>query len=241
MKTKNLIHLILLLPFFLNACGILSPLGSGNIQTESREIHDFDRVIISGTSELSITQGETESLAVTADDNLMRYIESEVRDGTLYLRNQEGISPSQPIQFKLTVKEVVVLDISGIVSAEAGDIVTKQLDIFVSGTSTLHMGSLDTQKLTVHLNGSTKVELASPGKASEQMILLSGSNNYFAPELRSQSVDISANGSNKATVRATGFLNIETSGIGNVDYYGSPQVTQSGSGNMTINGLDNPE
>ena len=240
MKTKNLIHLILLLPFFLNACGILSTRGSGNVQTESREIHDFDRVIVSGTSELSITQGETESLTVTADNNLMRYIETDVRDGTLYIRNKEGISPSQPIQFKLTVKEVVVLDISGIVNAETGDIATKQLDIFVSGTSTLQMGSLDTQKLTVHLNGSTKVELTGPGETVEQRILMNGSNTYYAPELRIQSVDINTSGSNSATVWATEFLNIDTSGMGNVDYYGNPQVTQSGSGNTNINGLGNP-
>jgi len=240
MKTKNLVFLILFLPLLLNACGILTVRGSGNLLTESRDVHDFDRVVISGTSKLLLTQGEQEALAITADDNLMRYIESEVRDGTLYLRNKEGISPSQPIQLELSVKKFVALDISGIVSAETGDIVTEKLDIDLNGLSTLQMGSLETQQLSVHLNGSTKVELSGPGEVVEQKILLNGSNTYYAPELRSQSVDISASGPNDATVWATDFLNIETSGIGNVDYYGSPQVTQSGSGNISINSLGNP-
>jgi len=243
MKTKNLIFLILLLPLLLNACGILTVRGSGNVLTESRDVHDFDRVVISLTSELLLTQGEQESLAITADDNLLRYIESEVRDRTLYispLRNNEEISPSQPIQLKLSVKEIVALDLSGIVSAKAGNIVTAGLDIDVSGLSTLQMGSLETQKLTVYLNGSTKVELTGPGEVVEQKVVLSGSNIYFAPELRSQLVNINASGPNDATVWATDFLNIETSGIGNVDYYGSPQVTQSGSGNIRIKSLGNP-
>ena len=204
-----------MLPLLLNACGILTAHGSGNIATETRDVHDFDRAVISGTSKLLLTQGEGESLTITADDNLMSYIESEVRDGTLFLGNKEGILPSQPIRFKLNVKEIVMLDISGIVNVETGDIATQQLDIHVSGTSTLHMSKLETQELVINLNGSTKVELM-------------------------ESVDVTISGSNDAIVWATDFLNIEASGIGNVGYYGNPQVTQTGSGNTHINGLGNP-
>ena len=240
MVTKFHIYLSILLPLLLNACGILTVHGSGNIATETRDVHDFDRAVISGTSKLLLTQGEGESLTITADDNLMSYIESEVRDGTLFLGNKEGILPSQPIRFKLNVKEIVMLDISGIVNVETGDIATQQLDIHVSGTSTLHMSKLETQELVINLNGSTKVELMDSGEAIDQKIVLSGSNTYSAPKLRSQSVDVTISGSNDAIVWATDFLNIEASGIGNVGYYGNPQVTQTGSGNTHINGLGNP-
>jgi len=243
MKTKNLILSILMLPILLNACGILTVRGSGNVLTESRDVHDFDRVVISGIDQVLLVQGGDESLAVTADDNLMRYIESEVRDGTLYigpLQNREELSPSQPILLELSVKEIVALELSGIVTAKTGDLVTGRLDLDVSGMSTLQMGSLETQKLTVHLSGSTKVEMTGPGEAVEQKIVMNGSNTYYAPRLLSQSVGINASGPNDVTVWAADFLNIDTSGIGNVDYYGSPQVTQSGSGNININGLGNP-
>ena len=61
-----------------------------------------------------------------------------------------------------------------------------------------------------------------------------------APGLRSQSVDLTIDGSSKATVWSTDFLGITVPGIGNVDYLGSPQVTQKGSGNVSIRSLGNP-
>lgn len=239
-KNKIPLSLLILMPLLLNACGILTLHGSGNVLTESRKVHGFDRVIVTGINELALAQGEAESLLVTADDNLMCYIYSEIRDGILYIRIKEGLSPSQPIQLKLSVKEIVALDISGIVNAETGDLVSEHLDIVISGLSTLKMGSLETQKLTVHLNGSTKFELTGSGETVEQTILLNGANTYLAPGLLSRNVDINASGPNDVTVWATDSLKIETYGTGKVDYYGNPRVTQNGSGSVSIKGLGNP-
>ncbi|HAV76937.1 MAG TPA: hypothetical protein DCX53_06235, partial [Anaerolineae bacterium] len=222
MSTKFHISLFIVLPLLLNSCGIMKIRGSGNVLTETRDVKDFDRVVITGTNELILTQGLDESLTVTADDNLMDHIESEVKNGTLYIGNMEEISPSQPIQFKLTVKEITGLHIGGIVNVEAGDIVTERLDIDVSGISTLSMGKLETETLAANLSGSTKIELTGQGKAVTQAIVLSGSNTYSAPGLRSQKVDISASGSNDVTVWSTDFMNIEMSGNGKIYYYGSP-------------------
>jgi hypothetical protein len=240
MITINRIQLIVLLPLLLNACGILTVRGSGNVVTETRDVHNFDRVVISGTNEVKLTQGLEESLTVTTDANLMNHIESEVRNGTLFIGNVEGISPSQPILFKLNVKEIIGLEVGGFVSVETGNIATERLDIDVSGISTLRMGKLETQNLTVHLSGSTMVELTDPGKVVEQKIVLSGSNTYHAPNLHSQRTEVSISGSGDATVLAIEVLNVVMSGNGSVNYFGSPQVSQSGSGNVDLKALGNP-
>lgn len=240
MITKFHIFLSILLPLLLNACGILTVHGSGNIVTETRDVHDFDRVVFSGTGEFLLTQDEGESLTIKADDNLMDYVESEVRDGTLYIGENGTISPSQPIHFELSVKEIVGLSVVGIASAETGGISTERLEINVSGTSTLSMDALEAKELTIHLNGHTEVEVTKAGEVIEQEIVINGPGVYHAPELRSTSVHLAINGPGNATVWATDFLIIETSGIGNVDYYGSPQITQSGSGKININSFGNP-
>lgn len=240
MVTKLHIVISILMPLLLNACGILTVRGSGNIATEIRDVHDFDRVVFGGTGDLLLTQGNEEALSVEADDNLMEYVESEVRHGTLYIGEKETISPSKPIRYKLHVREIVGLDVAGIASAETGAISTERLEINVSGLSTLSIGALEAQELSIFLNGSTEVELKETGEVAEQEIEINGSGSYHAPGLRSQSVNLTSNGSGNVTVWATDFLSISMSGNGNVDYYGSPQVTQTGSGNVSVNSLGNP-
>ncbi len=57
--------------------------GSGNIIKDSRSVAGFDKVSISGSGFLLITQGDEESLAIECDDNIASYIRSSVKDGTL--------------------------------------------------------------------------------------------------------------------------------------------------------------
>ena len=48
--------------------------GSGKLITESREVREFDRIVLNGSGEVVITQGDEESLSVETDDNIMPYI-----------------------------------------------------------------------------------------------------------------------------------------------------------------------
>ena len=44
--------------------------GSGDIETEERDVSGFDEVYLSGIGNLIVTQGEEESLVIEADDKL---------------------------------------------------------------------------------------------------------------------------------------------------------------------------
>jgi hypothetical protein len=102
------------------------------------------------------------------------------------------------------------------------------------------MRSLEARTLDVFLSGSTKFELTDAGQVTELEITSSGSNLFNAPKLQSQRADVSISGSCDAIFWATDILNINIAGNGSVNYYGSPQVTQSGSGNINIKSLGNP-
>jgi hypothetical protein len=243
-RRRHLILITLLLPLFLSACNLLGVRGSGTVVSEAREVSEFNRVVFGGIGELLISQDGDESLIVTADDNLLQYVEAEVRGGTLFIKVKEswgkGLSPSQPIRFNLNVREIIGLDVAGQVDTKTGDLVTDRLAVNVSGLSSLTVGALRAQELVLHLSGSNEVELIDSGEVAEQAIVLIGPSEYRAPGLRSQKAEVTINGSGEATVWATGFLNITVSGKGSVDYYGSPQVTQHGSGLVNISSLGDP-
>ena len=58
--------------------------------------------------EILVSQGETESLTIEAPRDYLRYITSEVEDGTLYIKTRRGFvgGPVQRVIYTLTVKDL---------------------------------------------------------------------------------------------------------------------------------------
>ncbi len=82
--------------------------GSRNVITELRNVSGFEKVDVSGGGSMDIIQDGTESLTVETDDNMMQYVTSEVRGGTLYLgldSNTRALLPSR-LHFSLHVKDL---------------------------------------------------------------------------------------------------------------------------------------
>ena len=236
---------LILVPILLllTACDVVR--GTGNVITEPRQVGHFNRVSMGGSGELAVTQGDEESLAIEADDNLLRHIQSEVKDGTLFLGIKGGnwsdrIQPTKRVKFNVIMKQIAGLDLSGSGSIRASRITTQDLDIDVSGSGDVTISSLTAQKLDVGLSGSATCAF-SGGKVSRQGIDISGSGQYRAPKLESQTVDATISGSGHATVWAEESLSVNISGSGEVDYFGSPgKITKKVSGSGSINGRGNP-
>lgn len=234
-SVKYFIPLLLIL--LLAGCTIVS--GSGNIVSESREVSDFDAVVLSGSGNLTITQGDREALTVKADDNLMELIETKVRNGTLYLGFKAGvniINTSRAVQYELTVRDLSALTISGSGNASADSLVGEEFVLTVSGSGEVQIDKLTASESTVTISGSGDVDVA--GAVEQQSITVSGSGHYRAADLVSSSATVQISGSGDAIVWVAETLNVTVSGSGNIEYYGNPQINQqvSGSGNIRSRG-----
>ena len=93
-KRFALVSALILVTLAANACGFGWIRGSGNLITECRNISNIDRVELSGSGKVIITQSGEESLTVETDDNMMHYVCTEVRDRTLYLGFEDRILAS---------------------------------------------------------------------------------------------------------------------------------------------------
>ena len=236
-KIPKVAGLITLVVFLLSACGIGTVRGSGKLIAEARDVRDFDRVDLSGSGEVLITQSEEESLTVETDDNIMQYITTEVKGRTLELGvdiKGKGISPTR-LRFTLNVKDLVGLNISGSGEITAGGLDTERLDVSVSGSGQVRVDSLKAENVDVRISGSGDVELA--GEASRQDVDINGSGDYRAGDLRGETVEITISGSGDTTVWATGSLDVSINGSGSAEYYGSPTVDHSGSGSGKLQSL----
>lgn len=188
--------------------------GSGRVTSESRPVGHFKEIELSGSGELIVEQTDSESVSVEAEDNLLPLITVEVSGDRLNLgfRNGVNVRPTKPIVFRVNVKELTGLALSGSGSAK--------------------LTKIETPRLVVRISGSGEVHIS--GKADKQEVHISGSGSYSAEHLASKDATIEISGSGSAAVDASEHLEASISGSGSIEYAGNPSVNQhiSGSGSV---------
>ena len=234
-RTWSFVALAAVLTILLTGCAR----GSGNVVTETRDVSGFDRIEIRGSGDLVVEQGSAESVTVRADDNLMRYITTEVSGSTLVIQVGRGapmaIMPSEPIKYTVQVKDLSGLTLSGSTEADIKDLDSADLEVEVSGSGDVRIRNLEADSLSYTLSGSGSAEMS--GIADQQDVRISGSGSYDAADLESKTAKVTISGSGSADLWVEDELDINVSGSGSVSYYGSPHVTQSVSGSGSVEGL----
>ena len=207
--------------------------GSGKIETENRAVKDFSALALSYPADVVVRQGNSESLTIEADDNLLPQLSTEVVDGTLVIKNEETqrarrVKPSQQVAIIITVKDLSQIDFSSAGNLQVEGLETDMLDVSLSGAGQIELHDLDVQSLDVSLSGAGKVE--GQGTAKELDLHISGVGSFNGTDLQSEVASVRISGAGSATVRVENDLEARVSGTGSVKYYGSPTVEQSVSG-----------
>jgi len=126
MKLSNILW-FLLAAALLSGCGLSMQMvrGSGVSGTSERSLSNVSGVILATPGELSIQLGETESLHVEMEENLLPYLQTTVQDGRLTIQFKRGVNilPTQPILYTLTVKGLGALE-----TASLGNITAPALE-----------------------------------------------------------------------------------------------------------------
>lgn len=208
-----------------------------NLVTEDREVSDFRRVRLGGFGSLTITPGDQEALQVETDAKLLPRITTEVREGTLVLKVNSGWlglrhARDTPVRYRLTVKELEGIQVSGAGKVQASNLVAEHFDLGISGAGKAQL-ELATQALATQISGSGKIVIS--GKADRQVVNISGAGRYAADELSSQQCSFTISGAGKGRVNVSEQLDVTISGAGKVEHRGDPVVRTrlSGVGKVT--------
>lgn len=239
---KSIYFVLPLIAMVLMACGTINlgfnmVRGSGNVVSEERAVSGFDKVSLQGSGDIFLEQGSEEGLTIEADDNLMQYITTEVRNGELVIAFKDNVSvqTSRDIRYYLKVKDLSNVSISGSGDIIAESFETSALRLSISGSGNVNIDDLDVTTLTIQSSGSGNFELN--GTAGTADVTISGSGKYIAGDLETNDTSITIGGSGEARVWAKNNLKVQISGSGDVNYYGSPSVSQSISGSGDVNSL----
>ena len=209
--------------------------GSGNVVEEIRDVSDFTGVALAGSGELTIEVGETESLRIEAEDNLMEYLKAEVHNGVLEIgvENNVNLNPSRPMRFYLTVRELDRIVLSGSGDIRAPDLEARRFSVTISGSGDVELEKLDADTLDVTISGSGSLDVAD-GQVTGQNVTISGSGTHTARDLESERAKVIIVGSGAATIRVNDHLRAIITGSGDVRYLGNPAIDSSVTGSGDV-------
>ena len=192
--------------------------GSGTLVTEVREVSGFSRVTLHGVGHLIIEQGGAEALTVTADDNVLPLVTTEVFGDELVLGTQSGQTfvSANNIVYTLTIADLEELAVLGAAAAE--------------------VRGLDADRFVVHIEGAAVVTAA--GRADEQQVELDGVARYDARRLDSRVARVDVAGVSEAAVRVRERLEGRVAGQSTVEYIGHPVVNVTVSAGAELKAIE---
>jgi hypothetical protein len=218
---KKLLFVFIILVFVQGACsfGTIVPntvVGSGKVISETRNVSGFSSVELQGSANMEVTFGNAESVVITADDNILPLIETNVQTGQLIIRDKAktNINPSTPVRVNVTIQALK--------------------GVTLSGSGKINVSQMAGDSLVINLTGSGSITVT--GTVTAVNASLPGSGNIYCGGLHAKTAKVKLDGSGDIEIYASQSLDAGILGSGSILYSGNPaQVSKSivGSGNIT--------
>jgi hypothetical protein len=200
--------------------------GSGNIKTADRKVTDFKQLDIAGAYKIMLKQDSSLTVSVTADDNILELIKTEVEGDKLKIStNKKNICTSGDITVTIGIRHLEAIKASGAVTVTSkGKVITKNIDLDLSGATNIN---LDLNAADVHTEGSGVTEITLRGQASSHFINLSGGGRIHAFDFTVGNYDLSLSGASECDINVLHELTVNSSGASSINYKGNPSTVNN--------------
>lgn len=209
--------------------------GNGIVISEERSFGDVKKIKLMGSFEVNLTQGNSKKITITADANLLEFIETNTTSSWLELRttNKINIRPSKKIKIDIETNELEALQLVGsgnfnaINKFEGGEM----MNLEVTGSGNINM---QTNTPTVEANIAGSGDIIISGETQNSKVKIAGSGSFKGKSLMTEHTKVNIAGSGNAFVFASQSLDVNIAGSGDVLYSGNPTVNKkiAGSGKL---------
>jgi hypothetical protein len=193
---------------------------------EIRTVGDFHAIDVSSAIDLQLSQGNENSVAVSAEgDQNKANIKTVVKNGVLkiwYEQKHWRWGGGRKIRVYVAAKNLDKVTASGACDVRInGELTSKALLVGLSGASDFK-GRVNTGSLKFDLSGASDVVVS--GKAGDLSIGASGASHFKGYELVADNCRIDASGASDIKITVNKVLNAEASGATNIDYKGAGMI-----------------
>jgi len=205
----------------ISSCGLVDCVkGSGNPATEKRKADDFTKIDIKGSYKINLKQDSTLSITLTGDDNLLKYVETNVSDGKLFIKSEKEMCPNNQMTLTIGVRSLKEITSSGALELYTQGVLNVQdLKLDLSGETKAIM-DIDAANLTTRASGDADIMLK--GQATTHLVNFSGSEKFNAFGFVVSDYDIESSGNTECEINVLHSLDLHTSGASDVKYKGAP-------------------
>lgn len=197
--------------------------GEGEVRQEDRPVEAFDRIDIGGNFKVYFTQEGPTKLVVSAENNLMEHILSEVVNGELRVYSKNRIQ-SRNIQLDISSSEIKQIKATaGARITGRNTITTPQLTLLGSAGAQLELEAM-VEQLIVNLSAGSKAVLR--GEAQEAEYEASAGSRVEAYDLEAKNVHAQGSAGSTLQVHATEKLSAEGSAGTGIYYAGTPVINE---------------
>jgi hypothetical protein len=209
---------------------LLAIVAIGKIKAQATHEIKIDRVEsidVYGPFNIFLSQGKENSVKIVSDKELDKYLDINAQNGKLRIKCNDAVdnafgllrNNNTDIFIVLTdVKSIKVKGISKLESLTPLNFDTLNLDLNGIGKSLLEMNAKASQ---IFISGIGDYNFK--GKADVLMVNFAGIGSFDSHTLISKVAMLNASGIGSCSIYASDKLTVNSSGIGNVNYYGKPQ------------------
>ena len=174
--------------------------GNGKITSLEKEISNFSSILAESVVSVNVVIANENKCEVTADENILEFIELKVKNDELRIGIKENVS--------FTTSNPVVVNISTVSLKE----------VSLCGSATISVSNILQNTFRASLKGSGEINLS--GKTNELLLNMTGSGEIDAEELISKSLLVNAKGSGYISANAKEEATVNLMGSGSVKVYG---------------------
>jgi len=198
--------------------------GNGEIETQTREVADFENLEVNYHFNVILEQGEEPGVVIEAESNLMEYVVTEVENGTLKLTRKKGFrfKTKNTPKIYVTMSTLKEINFYGAGTFKnKGVFEADDVDIQISGGVEMDL-NFDCESLTTNLSGAADFDLE--GSAERFSASTSGAGSIDAEDFITEVSKISVSGAASVKVHATEKVEAHISGVGSIRYGGNPKT-----------------
>jgi len=222
MRRSPVVVPLLAVALVVTACDLAVVEGSGQAQTESREVTAFSKVYVADAMKAVVSEGPA-TVRVTGDGNLLQYVETRVEDGvlTVSVRDWVTLLPTQDLVVRVYTPELIAVSASGAstISAQAAS-TAERFAVEASGASHVEVTGLVSPVLDARASGASNLVLSGISRALE--LELSGASTGCLTGLSTDTARVILSGASNARIVASTSVAGDLSGASDLDVAGDP-------------------
>ena len=209
--------------------------GNGVMETKTRNISDFDQVSVAGAFNVTLVHGDEGTIRIKMEENLFKYLITEVKDDKLTIRWKKGenISTRRGVHITLPFKDINEVNLYGSGDVICDDVIkTPKFNTLLTGSGDIIL-NVEAQSIKAKVTGSGNIALL--GTTISLDLLVTGSGGVQSYKLIAENANAKVTGSGDIGLFVTNSIDAKVTGSGDITFKGNPKTQNSkitGSGDI---------